>query len=331
MKYKLSLLISIGALANYAVADRLQEIEQLRSHCSRLHSQVAVTTCMTAVQIESQEHEIEELKKKLNDAQQAAIPQSSSIEVKVYVDAQNLLHKAILNDSAEEVRSAVLAGANVNAGKDGKAPLIVAVALKRSRAIDELINCGADVNVKYSGRSLVHYSAISDDIKSVILLVKNGANFSGNLDQTRNIMDYAILRNSLELAQELINHGWDISNATDGYVGGNSLNAKITNVLWLAIPRGSAAMVRLFIANGANPNQIIYSSGHRGASWTPLLIAVDMANKETVNILLDSGADINQKASPFRHQIETHSPLSLAIQLGKSELVELLMMRGAIL
>ena len=43
-----------------------------------------------------------------------------------------MLHDAILNDSAEDIRQAVQSGANVNLGKDGKAPLLWAVLLKRS-------------------------------------------------------------------------------------------------------------------------------------------------------------------------------------------------------
>ena len=52
---------------------------------------------------------------------------------------QEMLHKAILNNSAEEVRNAVLAGADVNNGKDGKLPLLWALLLKCCNAFEALV------------------------------------------------------------------------------------------------------------------------------------------------------------------------------------------------
>lgn len=243
--------------------------------------------------------------------------------------AQEMLHKAILDNSAEGVKKAVANGANVNQGKDGKSPLLWAVILKRSNAVEALLECNSDPKVQYLGHPIIHHSINANDPKSASLLIKYGADFSGNVNGSENVMDYAIRNKQIEMIQELINHGWNIHNDTDGYVGACSLNAKITNVWRAAIYSRSKEVIKLFIKNGANPNQVIYQSGFKGASWTPLLLAIELCDKEAVKILLDAGANVNQVANPRRYQIEHHTPLSFAMEFGCTEIVELLLERGA--
>jgi len=242
--------------------------------------------------------------------------------------AQELLHKAILNDSAEDVREALQFGANVNKGKDGKAALLWAVLLKRSRAVDALLSCGANVNITYSGSSLVLHAVKLGDFPSATLLVKKGADFSGNIG-CENVMTTAMRDHALEFIQELINHGWDIHNNTDGYAGSNSRNARITNIWWeICKNRGcNNELLKLFLRNGANPNQIVYNSGFIGASWTPLLLAIQ--SKEAIKILLDAGADIHQMASPFWLGLAQHTPISFAVMIGNVPTIEYLLERGA--
>lgn len=267
-------------------------------------------------------------------------------EIREVVDAQDLLHQAIMRDSADDIREAVRLGANVNNGKGGQASLVWAVILNRFKAVECLLECGANANIVYSGSSLVlHALKLRGEynwlcgIPSATLLVRNGANFSGDVSG-ETAMGFAInairleLRNeALGFIQELINHGWNIHNDTEGYVGGCSRNARITNI-WYEALRSScnnSELLKLFIRNGANPNQIIYQSGFRGASWTPLLLAIEKFDKEAIKLLLDSGADINQKASPFYRKIEQHSPISYALMLGDASIIELLLERGATL
>ena len=48
-----------------------------------------------------------------------------------FLAADEQLHKAILNDSADEITLALQAGASLESGKDGKPPLLYAVLLQK--------------------------------------------------------------------------------------------------------------------------------------------------------------------------------------------------------
>lgn len=88
---------------------------------------------------------------------------------------QQMLHNAIMNNSAEEVRKAFNLGAFINCGIDGKASLLWAVLLKRSNAVEELLKCGANTNIIYLDQPLVEHSIKLDDWESACLLAKYGA------------------------------------------------------------------------------------------------------------------------------------------------------------
>ena len=74
-----------------------------------------------------------------------AVPEYSraDIQIKKINDLQEVLHKAILKDSSEEIREAVQSGANINMAKDGKSPLLFAILRLRYNAIEVLLKLGA--------------------------------------------------------------------------------------------------------------------------------------------------------------------------------------------
>ena len=247
------------------------------------------------------------------------------------MSASVVLHQAILNNSTEEVRKAVvLAGVDINSGKDGKSPLVSAVLLKRANAVKGLLECGANANVVYLGLPIVHHAIRLGSLRSAILLVKRGGDFSGfSGPAKRNAMSYIInffLENPhsigstfdevFELIQELINHGYNI----------NSSDCS-KNIWYLSVrSRCDKRVFQIFIKNGANLNQIIIDSSQR--TWTPLLRAIEHFNIPMVKFLLSAGADVNQKARPV-YKSGPYTPLSYAISKGQAAMVELLMERGA--
>ena len=86
---------------------------------------------------------------------------------------QYQLNRAILNDSPEEIRDAVNAGANIHQPKIGKAPLLIAVLLKRANAVEALLKCGATVETEHDlDETLARYAAKLGDFKSACILLK---------------------------------------------------------------------------------------------------------------------------------------------------------------
>lgn len=56
---------------------------------------------------------------------------------------QDMLFEGILNDSSEQIRRAIQAGANVNLEREGKRPLLWAVTFHRMNAVRCLLELGA--------------------------------------------------------------------------------------------------------------------------------------------------------------------------------------------
>ena len=109
-------------------------------------------------------------------------------KLKSQQELQDLLHKAILINSAEDIRKAVTAGANVNLGKDNKASVLFALLLKKENAVEALLKCGANTDIIYSGHSLLQQAIKLEDIKSALLIVKKIKNTPHDIDQC---MEYA--------------------------------------------------------------------------------------------------------------------------------------------
>jgi hypothetical protein len=65
------------------------------------------------------------------------------VKVTYLKSLQDTLFEAILNDSPEEIKAAIQAGANVNIEKEGKRPLMWAVAFHRTKAAQCLLEHGA--------------------------------------------------------------------------------------------------------------------------------------------------------------------------------------------
>ncbi len=85
---------------------------------------------------------------------------------------QYQLNRAILNDSPEEIRAAVKAGANIHPTKIGKAPLLIAVLLRRTKAVDALLKCGATIKSDHeSDNILIEYATKLGDFESAYLLL----------------------------------------------------------------------------------------------------------------------------------------------------------------
>jgi hypothetical protein len=65
------------------------------------------------------------------------------IKVTQLKSLQDMLFEAILNDSPAQIKHAIQAGANVNAEKEGKRPLLWAITFHRTNAVRCLLENGA--------------------------------------------------------------------------------------------------------------------------------------------------------------------------------------------
>ncbi len=94
---------------------------------------------------------------------------------------QYQLNRAILNDSPEEIRDAVNAGANIHQPKIGKAPLLIAVLLKRTNAVETLLNYGATCgSLSEFDSTLEEYAIKLGDFKSAFLLLNKACDMKND-------------------------------------------------------------------------------------------------------------------------------------------------------
>lgn len=115
---------------------------------------------------------------------------------------QDLLHQAVLHDSAGCIKKAVKLGADFNQGHGDKSHLLWAVLQRKSHAVEALLDLGAK-DRKLSNEDLAKYSMSLGDIKSAYLfVVKGGVNYNvayGNKNQQSNWWP--------SLAMHALNHG----------------------------------------------------------------------------------------------------------------------------
>ena len=230
--------------------------------------------------------------------------------------AQELLHQAILNDSIEEIREVVHVGVDVNQERDGRTPILLAVLLKKSNAVEALLECGAELNpiiIKHAVNMGVNSKEKDKIVKIALMIVRSGVDISNFMNDYMKVAMNCVhslyrfpddRRIALDLIQELIDRGYDVNRAW--YVGriqGNVVYASLKE------------QVELLIKNGANPN---FDFGGK----TPLVQIIQGGHLAAVEFLLDSGADINQKVSG-------KTPLSHALCFGRNDIIELLIERGA--
>lgn len=86
---------------------------------------------------------------------------------------QDMLHQAILNDSAECIKRAVQLGSDFNQGQGDRSHLLWAVLLRKSNAIETLLELGAK-DRKFTNIDLAQYCVSLGDLKSLILFAQKG-------------------------------------------------------------------------------------------------------------------------------------------------------------
>lgn len=88
-------------------------------------------------------------------------------------ELQDLLYKAILTNSTQEIMQAVRMGADVNLFKDGKAPLMWAKILKKFNSVEVLKKCGAVIPCP---KNMLYRAILNDSADEVVQAINAGAN-----------------------------------------------------------------------------------------------------------------------------------------------------------
>ena len=96
---------------------------------------------------------------------------------------------------------------NEPAGKNNKTLLILAIQFGNKNLVSELIEMGADVNVKSGGVSPLMYASGGDEIRKVSLLVDNAALLEEEDPEGNTPLYYAISNGNLKISKYLVKAG----------------------------------------------------------------------------------------------------------------------------
>ncbi|MFH1644488.1 MAG: hypothetical protein ABIA74_04925 [bacterium] len=100
--------------------------------------------------------------------------------------AQEILNKAILNDSGEEIEKAFQMGADINAKKAGMIPFVFALLNKKNKAVETLLKLNAQTD-----QSFIQYAISAKDIKTAFKLEQKHGK-ANSLYFGKSLLEYAL-------------------------------------------------------------------------------------------------------------------------------------------
>lgn len=231
------------------------------------------------------------------------------------------LHAAVRKSPKAEVEALLAKGADVNAwavadqpGSVARSlqPLHVAVIEGREDIADLLLAKGADANGNRGFGTPLHMAAATNNVPLVLLLLDRGAALDACDARRQTPLFYAARFGCEEAAEVLADRGSPIA----------AWSADGLTPLHLAAGSGHAAVVKLLLKMGADPN-LPNSYGH----WTPLHEAAQKGQRAAAEALLAGCADVNAATSTLDGGGRT--PLHEALTAGHKEIAILLLRRGA--
>ncbi|WP_341816915.1 ankyrin repeat domain-containing protein [Wolbachia endosymbiont (group A) of Agelastica alni] len=186
--------------------------------------------------------------------------------------------------------------------------LLNAVKKRDISEITDLLNRGADVNVKNNrGDTPLHLVARNGHLEVVEKLIENGANVNEKDIHGETPLHRAAEKGRLEVVEKLIENG---ANVNEKDIHGET-------PLHRAAEKGRLEVVEKLIENGANVNE-------KGDNEnTPLHWAAENGYLEVIEKLIENGANVNEKGD------NENTPLHWAAAKGRLEVVEKLIEKGA--
>ena len=227
------------------------------------------------------------------------------------------LHYAVLGDNVKGIRILVKNGANIEAKNDeGLTPLCSVTRFQeRPKALEALLEKGADLNVKYTGIEKILDQAIwrgHKNIVKILLEKKVDIDYIGYYGRTP--LQTAIISNKFEIVKMLISSGAKINQKNKS---GYTALMRASGYLYSISIEEQKKLVEILISKGSDLNM----QSNRGN--TALHCAILPQNNEIVELLLSNGAKVNIKNN------EGFTPLHLAITQEDEELIDTLLSCGA--
>lgn len=196
----------------------------------------------------------------------------------------NSVAKAEMPDDTEIKDPKQKAIMQIKSTETGRSPLIEAIVFKKEEMAKQLIEMGADVNVRdssFSGRTALHAAVSNGEYEVAELLLEHGADVNardnGNQDTPLMVAPFA----AIGMAELLIEHGADV-NARNKF-GGTALSAA-AGFESMYMKNGYLELVKLLLENGAEVN--VKDNFGR----TPLKIAKEKGYDKIVELLRQYGA-----------------------------------------
>ncbi len=223
----------------------------------------------------------------------ANLPINSEKELTSY------LNDAIISNHDELSHKLLEASVDIDEGK----PLLTAIKYNRTKIIEELITCGANVHLSDSDHNnVIHYAIEQNNIPLVCFFIHAGV--SVNTKNKRGITPLikALRKNNEKLAIILIKA---------------QANVKDGAPLCVAIQTREYEIAKIILKNGGNLNEQDYDGNN------PLIYAVQAQNIPFVLFLLEQNCLTNVKNK------DNLSALDYAVELRQTELTSLLLRNGA--
>lgn len=169
--------------------------------------------------------------------------------------------------------------------KTRKMPIFLALMEGKIEKLKTMLRNGTDPNqADEYGKTLLHYATeYSMDKKFFRLLLECGANVNASTKNGLSPLIIAVLYNSTDIANLLINHRANVK---------DSNNILQWTPLHLASLLGNNDIVTVLIRKGADVN----AAPANQEDHTPLFFATNSNATETAKLLLDSGAATNGSA-----------------------------------
>ena len=258
--------------------------------------------------------------------------------------ASALLIAGFEQKDVEKILMAVAGGADPNLTDRHGMPLLAgAVAWEYPQVVTALLDAGADVNAKVTGKfskvqgyTALHFAAITGNEDVAAVLLGRGAaidsmsvaNPSGSVAATPLLV--AAEKDHAAVVRTLIDAGAD----TNAKVTGEFSKVEGFTALHFAAFFGNEDAVAVLLGRGATIDSVSEADNSSGSvvAVTPLILAADKGHAAVARTLIDAGADVNAKVTGEFSKVEGlegFTALHFAATNGNEDVVAVLLGRGA--